>query len=203
MTAILFPVCTAFTRHEEGGWANNSSDPGGYTMEGITLHTYQSWCAEEHAPAPGPTELHAITDDEWNAIAGAWYWNPVHGDALPPGVDLMAFDFGFNAGTRISARVLQKAVGVTADGWIGPQTLAAIGAHPTPAMIVSIAMGQEGYYRSLANFPAFGKEWLARNVRRRDAALSMLNGHALPVPAPIVSAADALNDAQVAKDHTP
>ena len=34
----------AFIRRFEGGYANDPDDPGGHTMQGVTLATYEHYC---------------------------------------------------------------------------------------------------------------------------------------------------------------
>src|SRR6478752_9460972 len=55
------------------------------------------------------------------------YWNRMQCGELPPGLDLEVFDFGVNSGPAESVKTLQRIVGVTQDGSIGPITLAAVG----------------------------------------------------------------------------
>ena len=47
-------------------------------------------------------------------------------DEIPNGLDLCLFDFGVNAGPGRAAKFLQKIIGTTVDGGIGPQTLNAL-----------------------------------------------------------------------------
>ena len=54
------------------------------------------------------------------------YWDRMKCDDLPTGLDLCVFDFGVNAGTGRSAKYLQRMIGTTVDGGIGPNTLRAV-----------------------------------------------------------------------------
>lgn len=176
-----FPPCLSFTigpssfgpLGEEGGWADNPQDPGGCTMRGVTLRTYADWCARNGLPEPTPDDLRAIPDSQLSVIYHGGYWRPIAGDELPRGVDLMVFDFGVNAGTGTSARLLQRVVGVAEDGDIGPITLAAVRAQRPAALIEALAVAQDAHYTGLADFAEFGAGWLARTTRRRAAALRM------------------------------
>ena len=198
MAAFNFQAVTAFTKKEEGGWANNPADPGGATEEGITFLTFVSWRTEQGLPAPSLQDLKNISDDEWAALAGAKYWNPVHGDSLPAGLDLCVFDFGFNAGTVNSVKCLQIALGFTGknvDGWIGQQTLKAVSTANPLGLIMSTVRAQLNYYASLHNYPIFGKGWVNRSYRRRAESLSMATLSNMP---PALTADD-LNQQQLQK----
>lgn len=171
MSTNNFLPSVAFTLAHEGGYSDNPRDPGGATNRGITLRTLAAW---RHADCTA-ADVQALTEAEARAIYRASYWNAVHADALPAGLDLMVFDFGVNSGPGRSARVLQEALGVVADGAIGPQTLSAAARVPDMGALVGrIADAQETFYRSLDTFDAFGRGWLARLADRRGVALGMV-----------------------------
>lgn len=172
--AGLFAACLAFTLTQEGGYVDDPYDPGGATNMGITLATLRQW---DHAPALGPADVQDMTERTAAAIYGALYWNALRGDSLPAGVDLSAFDFGVNAGTRRSAELLQEALGFPpdqVDGCIGPETLAAALKADAAEVVNGLAERQAAYYRDLSEFDRYGRGWLDRTERRRQAALAML-----------------------------
>lgn len=172
--ADQFATCLAFTLAQEGGYVDDPYDPGGATNMGITLATLRHW---DHDPALGPADVQDMTRATAAAIYGALYWNALRADSLPAGVDLSAFDFGVNAGTRRSAELLQEALGFSAgqvDGCVGPETLAAALKADAAGVVNDLAERQTAYYRGLAEFDRYGRGWLDRTERRRQAALAML-----------------------------
>ncbi len=172
--AEQFDACLAFTLAQEGGYVDDPADPGGATNMGITLATYRQW---SHDAALGPNDVRAMTRQTAAQIYGALYWNALHCPSLPTGVDLSAFDFGVNAGTRRSAKLLQEALGFLpdqVDGCIGPATLRAALAMDPAKLVDALAERQAAYYRGLAEFGRYGRGWLDRTERRRRAALAML-----------------------------
>jgi len=58
--------------------------------------------------------------------------------------------------------MLQQAAGVTVDGEIGPETLAAIGARNVVDLIDAYAEIRRTRYRALPHFWRFGRGWLRR-----------------------------------------
>jgi lysozyme family protein len=102
------------------------------------------------------------------------YWDKVKGDNLPSGLDFAIFDWAVNSGPGRAAKALQKAVGATADGAIGPKTLEAVEAADAAKTIKAVADEREAFYKSLRTFNTFGKGWLRRNKETRDFALEMV-----------------------------
>ena len=167
--SALFDEALRFTLAAEGsGFVDNPQDPGGATYRGITLRLYRSWACRPYANA---AELQALSDGEVQAIYGACFWNPVRGDQLPPGLGLTAFDIAVNEGVREGALALQRALGIVADGSIGPETVAAATRADVTALLHAIAVDQQSYYRSLTTFSVFGQGWLNRVSARLDASL--------------------------------
>lgn len=169
-----FQRCLAITLAHEGGWADHPRDPGGATMKGITLATYRQY-------RPGATKAHlrAITDAEVQTIYRRGYWDAVRGDDLPAGLDLVAFDAAVNSGPSRGAKWLQTALGVTADGKIGPKTLAAAG-RADPAWVIRMASDLRLHFLlGLSTWPTFGKGWQRRIDDVQARALAMAS---IPTP---------------------
>ena len=160
MATDLFAAAEAFTLSQEGGWADNPADPGGPTMQGITLAVYRAWT---HDPGTTPEQLRAISGDEVRAIYRGLYWNPVSGDHLRPGVGLTVFDAAVNLGVREAAKLLQGCVGTVQDGVIGPATIARTNVADPALLIRHYASARESYYRGCAGFAEFGRGWLSRS----------------------------------------
>lgn len=164
-----FVPCVAFTLKEEGGFVQNPADPGGATNMGITRATLSDWRGGEVSV----DSVRLMGIEEARAIYAAQYWNAVCGKELPSGIDLMLFDHAVNAGVAASAKLVQQLAGVPADGFIGPQTLAAITVH-LDGLIARLSDAQRDYYESLRGFAVFGRGWLARVDRRTASANNLV-----------------------------
>ncbi len=126
MTARNFASPTLpFILREEGGLVDDPQDPGGLTNHGITLETWRTYTRNPRATS---AELEALGQDQIAAFYGS-LWNLVRGDDLADGVDLILCDHFVNSGTN-ATKLLQRLVGLagaSVDGWIGCETLAALG----------------------------------------------------------------------------
>ena len=155
--------------HHEGLYVNHPSDPGGSTMRGVTQAVWEDWVDRPVTEE----EMRSLTVDDVTPIYKRNYWDRIKGDALPSGVDFAVFDLAVNGGTGRGARMLQKVVGVTHDGGIGPQTLGAVGRMDAVDIIEQYAAQREAFYRRLKTFDTFGRGWLRRNEETRMAAIKM------------------------------
>lgn len=168
--ADTFQDCLAFTLAREGGWADDPRDPGGCTMRGITLASFQAWRRDWNLTC---AELRQLTDDIIATFYLDSFWQPTHADALPTGIDLMIFDSAVNIGIHNTIKMLQAEIGVATDGVIGPATLAATSNCDPLLLIPALAQAQSAYYQRLSTYPVFGKGWMNRVIARQTAALAM------------------------------
>jgi lysozyme family protein len=155
--------------HHEGGYVNHPSDPGGRTNLGVTQAVWEDW-------VDGPVtedEMRSLTVADVTPIYKKNYWDRARCDDLESGIDFSVFDLCVNGGVGRGAKMLQKVVGVTQDGGIGPQTLAAVSRMTPVDIIEQYAAEREAFYRRLKTFDTFGRGWLRRNEETRLAALEM------------------------------
>ena len=164
--------CLKIILMHEGGYVNHPKDPGGETNLGVTKRVYEEW--------GGTKEMKDLTIEDVEPIYKKNYWDKIKGDDLPDGLDLCVFDFGVNAGPGRAAKFLQKLLGVTQDGGIGPQTLGALQSAigedkvtQTREMIEKYQSMRQEYYEGLSTFDTFGKGWTRRVEETTHEAISM------------------------------
>ena len=142
----------------EGGYVNHPADPGGMTNLGVTKRVWEEWIGKPATEA----DMRALTPEMVGPLYKTRYWDAVRGDDLPSGVDLCVFDAAVNAGVGRASKFLQQAVGVTADGQIGPKTVEATTAKPADEVVAKFCDLREAHYKSLPTFATFGKGWMRR-----------------------------------------
>ena len=153
-----FTDCLELVLKHEGGFVDHKLDPGGMTNLGVTKRVWEEWTGN---PA-NEAEMRALTPAMVAPLYKKRYWDAVRGDDLPAGVDLCVFDCAVNAGVGRASKFLQQAVGVTADGQIGPKTISAVTAKPADEIIEAFCALREAHYKSLSTFDTFGKGWMRR-----------------------------------------
>jgi lysozyme family protein len=118
----------------------------------------------------------AMKKEDAVEIYCAKYWNPMHCAEMPKGVDLAVFDFGVNSGNSRAIKFLQRVVGVTDDGSLGPITMAALSAADPHFVVQWLCADRLTFLQSLSTFPHFGKGWTRRVQEVEQTALKMIGG---------------------------
>jgi len=108
MVASNFPVCLSLTLKEEGGYSNDAHDPGGATLNGITQYDWNVYCSKHGLPHSHVLNMKPAQRDE---IYRTGYWDAMDCDALPAGIDLLAFDTAVLEGASESSALLGQAHG--------------------------------------------------------------------------------------------
>lgn len=169
MTASNFKASLAAVLKSEGGNDDDPADHGGRTSRGITQREYDAWRRLRHEPV---LDVWKAPQSDIEAVYHEEYWNP-YCDSLPIGADYFYFNTAVLAGPRRAAILLQRALGVPADGRIGPVTREAMAQAPPKALIEAYAAQSRAFYTSLHQ-PKFTKGWLNRVAFVRATALQMI-----------------------------
>ena len=167
-----FDHCLKMLLKHEGGFVNHPKDPGGMTNLGVTKKVYEAWLGRE----VNEQEMRDLTPDDVAPIYKKNYWDKVRGDDLPSGVDWCAFDWAVNSGAGRPAKAIQRAVGATQDGAIGPMTLRAVADKVPSEIIEQVYHTRQRFYERLKTFETFGKGWTRRNKETLETALEMADG---------------------------
>lgn len=156
---------------DEGGNDDDPADHGGRTSRGITQREYDAWRKEHGQPTMDVWKAPKLDIDD---IYLEEYWRP-QCDLLPKPIDYLYFDLAVNAGPYRAAVILQRSLGVTADGRIGSITRAAI-AHIDPMTFIStFSFEKRNFYIGLHQ-PKFTRGWLNRVDHTKQVAISMMKG---------------------------
>lgn len=161
---VFLPLLLQF----EGGYVNDSEDPGGETNKGITLRTFQQCAHHLLGIEPSSDNLKALTDAQAGILYRSLYWERIHGDdiALQELANIVC-DFYVNAGTHATA-LLQQVINqlggkVVVDGAIGNASLQALAALDATTVYRQYKQGRIDYYQSLGQqYPRFLQGWLNR-----------------------------------------
>ena len=138
----------------EGGYVNHPNDPGGETMWGVTKRV-----AQAHGYHGSMRKLPKALAKQ---ITEKSYYKAVKGDQLDRLIAWQLTDAAYNHGNRQAVKFLQRAVGVTADGLIGPRTLAATAEMDKNDVVLLFNAERIEFYTGLRGWISFGKGWARR-----------------------------------------
>lgn len=117
-----------FEKAKLKGFANDPDDLGGATMCGVTLATFAEYCRRKGYPRPTIVRLKAIKYKEWLEILKTMFWDKWKADQINnESIALILVDWVWGSG-KYGITIPQRAIGVTADGIVGPKTIAAVNA---------------------------------------------------------------------------
>lgn len=160
---MSFEKCLPVVLALEGGETitNDPNDPGGLTKYGISQRAFPS------------LDIANLTQVQAADIYRQHYWRPVRGDDLPACVAMCVFDSAVNQGQGYAARTLQRAVGESADGVLGPKTMAAISRTSPTAIVERVMQLRAEMYLKSSGFVHYGRGWMRRVVSVTVAAMEM------------------------------
>ena len=151
---MTFDRAFAKLLHHEGGWSEHANDPGGKTMYGIT---------ETIARANGYTgDMKDLTVAQAKEIYKAAFWDAIQADKLHPVFRFDVFDAAVNSGIPQAVRWLQRAVGVTEDGIMGPVTIDATHRNNPEAARSRMIGFRLHMMTQLKHWPSFSRGWARR-----------------------------------------
>ena len=155
-----FDECTEWALVHEGGYVNHPKDPGGATNKGVIQRTYDGYRNRIGKPRQS---VRSITMAEVLDIYKSQYWDLIHGDDLPAGLDYAMYDFSINSGPSRAVTFLQEILGVKVDGVMGNVTLGAIKRrNDISGLIQALCLKRWNWMKRLSTFKTFGKGWTRR-----------------------------------------
>lgn len=148
----------------EGGKSNHKNDRGGKTNRGVIQSVYDTYRINKGL---SKKDVYEIVDDEVLDIYYHNYWLAGKCDKLPEKIALVHFDSCVNHGCGTAAKFLQRALGVGADGKIGPITLSKVQSFEVEDLVDKYSIQRESFYKKIVDRDSsqnvFLKGWLRRN----------------------------------------
>ena len=127
-----FEIAYEKTLAAEGGYKLHTvkGDRGGMTFAGISRNNWPDWIGWQLIDA-GETAGPRI-EASVKAFFKAYFWDKIYGDQIGfQGVADVIYDFAVNSGIIPAVKRVQKIVGASQDGILGPKTFAKLNAYVT------------------------------------------------------------------------
>lgn len=136
------------------GYVNDPQDRGGETKFGVAKNANKD------------LDITRLTWEQAKAVYFVRYWLAGKCDQLPARLAVLHFDGCVNHGTNRANMFLQRAVGVNADGAIGPVTLAKVKAANQMTLLNSVCNQREQFYRAIVTKNPSQAKYLTGWLRR-------------------------------------
>lgn len=158
----LFIQAVNFTLDEEGGYSNNSDDPGEETKYGISKRSYPE------------LDIANLTKDQAIAIYYRDFWAPeLYQDIIYAPIAIKVFDLAVNIGSSTIHKLVQETLNkidpnniLKVDGILGSISIKAINNITPKFLLDNIEATTAGYYRTIVYNNAadaqFLRGWLKR-----------------------------------------
>jgi lysozyme family protein len=134
----------------EGDYSFDNRDPGGETHWGISKRAYPN------------LNIRDLTLEDAKNIYRRDYWDRCKCEDMPYTVAFQVFDMAVNQGVHGAIIALQDALGVSADGDIGPVTLATAQVIDPFKFSARFCGARLLFYTGLNGWDTYGKGWTRR-----------------------------------------
>jgi lysozyme family protein len=123
-------------------------DSGGITRWGISQKAHPG-VDVEHLSRAGAVDIYRRS-----------YWGPCGAESLPLPLALLVYDAAVNQGVLPAVLMLQRVLGVTADGIVGPRTAFAARNRPSAELRARYAAARLEAYEKLAGERPYYRQYL-------------------------------------------
>lgn len=145
-----FDKAVTFVLSVEGNYSNDPADPGGETKYGISKASFPD------------IDIKNLTRDQAIEIYRTQFWNRCNCDMIPAQLGMVLFDSAINQGPSTAIRMLQKSLNVTADGVMGPSTIAACLNADVRQVLPDFIARRAMQYATQREIIRFGLGWFRR-----------------------------------------
>lgn len=145
----------------EGGFTQDKNDKGNWTSGVIGEGVLRGTKYGISAAAYPHIDIKSLTKDVAKTIYRADYWDANDLNDYEPKLAGLWFDMAVNHGRRNAAKIIQTALGVTADGIVGRQTKAALAKQDTD-FFSRVYNERILFYTKIRTFDRYGKGWIRR-----------------------------------------
>jgi len=167
----VFDAAVAVVLAHEGGFQNDTNDPGNWTGGAIGAGARKGTKFGISAASYPTLDIANLSQDDARTIYRRDWWDRLGLARLPPPLATKLLDAAVNLGPRPAIACLQRALNakgcaIAEDGVLGPATIAAAQVVPSDAALAALRDALAGHYRAIAaRDPArerFLAGWLAR-----------------------------------------
>lgn len=146
----------------EGGFQQDTRDKGNWTGGAIGKGVCKGTKFGVSAAAYPGEDIEHLTLERAKFLYLRDYWGAGGCDAVPDALKFDLFDMVVNSGKGNAIKTLQRAVGETPDGILGPLTLQAAQSMDPVRLVARFNGARLLFLADSSDWPAFGRGWARR-----------------------------------------
>lgn len=146
----------------EGGYQNDRADRGNWTSGVIGKGEQKGTKFGISAMSYPDVDIKNLTVEQAKAIYKRDFWDKLGMDRFKPAMQFQLFDAAINHGWINTVKILQRALGLTDDGIIGPKTIAAVNAKDLHDMLMLFLAYRLDFFTAINTFATYGRGWVRR-----------------------------------------
>lgn len=159
---LLLPYEEQFVLAKTSGWSDDADDPGGATMVDVTISTYSAYRRRRGILKTSKANLRNISFCEWTEILKTMYWDKWRADEIhSQGIANLLVDWVWSSGPKTISNT-QRIIGVSADGIVGPKTIAAVNDEDCDRIFALIFERRVRYLHNCRGAWKYLRGWLRR-----------------------------------------
>jgi lysozyme family protein len=146
----------------EGEYSADRSDRGNWTGGAVGKGEFKGTKWGVSAAAYPDLDIENLSIEEAAKIYRDDYLAPIGADRFHDGVAFQLLDFAINSGVDSAKKSIQRAVGVTPDGFIGPISMEAIHSREESDLIMLVLAQRIRYMVNAPTWNQHGAGWMRR-----------------------------------------
>ena len=158
----------------EGNYTDDSSDPGNWTGGKVGIGTLKGTKFGISAASYPSLDIKNLTPNQAREIYYKDYWQKLHLDEVEPALAYQIFDAAVQHGRVRAIKILQQALGITADGVFGIATSKSLKNCNQVLLTLQYIKQRLEYYTKIGNFNLYGRGWVTRMVANLDYAIKAM-----------------------------
>lgn len=157
-----FDIAFERTVGHEGGYTADPKDRGNWTSGVIGTGELKGTKYGISAMSYPKVDIKNLTVEQAKVIYKTDFWSNRNLDNYPKALQFQLFDANVNHGWTNTAKMLQKALEVTQDGIVGPNTLAKLSAADEVEVAIKFLSARLTFLTAISTFNTYGKGWTNR-----------------------------------------
>ena len=149
----------------EGGFTDDPLDRGNWTSGTCNVGKCNGTKYGLAAMTYPTLDIRNLTLSQAKDIYKRDWWDKLGMDKYPPALSYQMFDAAINHGSGRAIQFLQKAVGTTADGVIGPKTLTAVYSKDKNDLLLLFLAERLQYFTEVKTWKTYCTGWTRRVVQ--------------------------------------